>query len=207
MQGEYNHDIDTKDLQMCSIRKRYKVKCVSYEHGTQVYRGELLNEILASHIQQHSSPEVAQMLQRSRLHDGVELQAAAGNSCCHHQYPNRHPRDTLATADYQKMIWLGSGHASPDVHDDVWVRLVNWALSERGESRLVGNQRDRRAGAGVQEKVQPEFPRKANGYHGVVSTAETAEVVASLEDNVNNLKKKASAHQLFKKKNGDRIPC
>jgi hypothetical protein len=47
----------------------------------------------------------------------------------------------------------------------------------------------------VQEKVQ--FPRKANGYHGVVPTAE---VVVSLQDKLNKLKKKASAHQLFKKK-------
>ena len=53
----------------------------------------------------------------------------------------------------------------------------------------------------VQGKVQ--FPHKANGYYGVVPTAE---IVVSLQDNVNKLKKKASAHQLFKK-NGDRIPC
>jgi hypothetical protein len=46
----------------------------------------------------------------------------------------------------------------------------------------------------VQEKLQ--FPREANGYHGVVPTAE---VVVSFQDKVNKLKKKASAHQLFKK--------
>jgi hypothetical protein len=45
----------------------------------------------------------------------------------------------------------------------------------------------------VQEKLQ--FPREANGYHGVVPTAE---VVVSFQDKVNKLKKKASAYQLFK---------
>lgn len=43
----------------------------------------------------------------------------------------------------------------------------------------------------VQEKVQ--LPREANGYHGVVPTAE---VVVSRQDKVDKLKK-ASAHQLF----------
>jgi hypothetical protein len=55
----------------------------------------------------------------------------------------------------------------------------------------------------VQEKVH--FPREANGYYGVVSTADS-EVVVSLQDRMNSLKKKASAHQLLGK-NGDIIPC
>jgi hypothetical protein len=127
-----------KDLQMRSMRKRYKVKCISYKECSQVYWGELLDENRAPHhIQQHSSPEVAQLLQCSLLHGGVELQAAASKSCCRRLYPNRRPPDTIA--DYQKMIrWLVSGHASPDVHaDDVRLRL-NSALSERRGSRIVG---------------------------------------------------------------------
>jgi len=142
-----------------------------------------LNDNRAPHyIQQHSSPEVVQLLWCSPLHDGVELQAAASKSCRRRQYPNRRQPDT--TAGHQKMIrtirWLGSGHASPDVHaDDVWLRL-NSALSEGGESGLVGDLRNRHHGTVVQEKVQ--VPRKANGYHGVVPTAE---VVVSLQDNVN----------------------
>lgn len=65
---------------------------------------------------------------------------------------------------------------------------------------LVG---DWRNCAVVQGKVQ--FPHEANGYYGVVPTADS-EVVVSLQDTVNKLKKKASAHRLVKK-NGDRIPC
>jgi hypothetical protein len=42
-----------------------------------------------------------------------------------------------------------------------------------------------------------DFPHEANGYHGVVPTAE---VVVSRQDKANKLKRKASAHQLFKKK-------
>ena len=53
----------------------------------------------------------------------------------------------------------------------------------------------------VQGKVDFPHPHEANGYYGVVPTAE---VVVSRQDN--KLKKKASAHQLFKKK-GERIPC
>jgi hypothetical protein len=55
----------------------------------------------------------------------------------------------------------------------------------------------------VQEKVQ--FPRGANGYYGVVPTADS-EVVVSLQDKMNKLKKKASVHQPFKK-NEDKIRC
>jgi hypothetical protein len=125
----------------------------------------------------------------SCLHDGVGLQAEASKSWSRGRHPNWRPPDT--TADYHKMIrWLGSGHASSDVHvDDLWLRSK--ALSDRGNWGLVGDQRNRRAV--VQEKVQ--FPRKAKGYHVVVPTAE---VVVSLQDKVNKLKKKASAHQLFK---------
>ena len=83
--------------------------------------------------------------------------------------------------------WMGSGHASPDVDgDDVWARL-NSAVSERGECRLVGDWQNCRDV--VQGKV--DFPHEANGYHGVVPTAE---VVVSHRDKANKLKKKASAH-------------
>jgi hypothetical protein len=130
--------------------KRYKIKCSSYEVRAQVPRRGLLNESRAPH---HIQPEAAQLLQCRSLHDGVELQAAGGKSCCHCLYPNRRlPHTTL---DYQNMIRWGSGHASPDVHaDGAWVRL-NLALSERGQYRLVGDQRDRQDV--VQEKVH--FPR------------------------------------------------
>ena len=110
-----------------------------YEERSQAERWNLLYENRAHHrIQQRSSPEVAQLLQCSPLHDGVELQAAASKSCCPRLCPNRRPPYT--TVDYQKVIRrMGSGHASPDVDvDDVWVRL-NSAVSERGESRLVGD--------------------------------------------------------------------
>jgi hypothetical protein len=79
----------------------------------------------------------------------------------------------------------------------VWV-LLNLALSERGQCRFVGDQRNCRGV--VQGKSY--FPRWANGYHGVVLTAE---VVVSLQDNMNKLKEDdISAYQLSKKKNGDR---
>lgn len=55
----------------------------------------------------------------------------------------------------------------------------------------------------VQEKVQ--FPREANGYCGVVSTADS-EVVVNLQDKMSSLKKKVLAHQLLGE-NGDIIPC
>ena len=131
----------------------------------------------------------------SCLHDGVGLQAEASKSWSRGRHPNWRPPDT--TADYHKMIrWLGSGHASSDVHvDDVWLRSK--ALSDRGNCRLVGDQRNR---AVVQEQVQ--FPRKANSYHVVP----TAEVVVSLQDKVNKLKN-ASAHQLFKKKKETEYPA
>jgi hypothetical protein len=77
----------------------------------------------------HASPDV----------DGeVELQAGTSKSCRRRLCPNRRPPDT--SADYQKMIrWMESGHASPDVDgDDVWVRLKS-VVSERGDSRLVGD--------------------------------------------------------------------
>jgi hypothetical protein len=120
--------------------------------------GELLIENRAPHhIQQHSSLEIAQLLQGS-LHDGVELQAVADNSCCRCQYPNRGPPDTTA----EKTTWLGSGLASSDVHadDDVCpLARLNSTLSEKGECKLVDDRR--RHSAVVEEKVQ--FPREANG--------------------------------------------
>ena len=74
----------------------------------------------------------------SCLHDGVGLQAEASKSWSRGRHPN-----WRTTADYHKMIWwLGSGHASSDVHvDDVWLRSK--ALSDRGNCRLVGDQRNR----------------------------------------------------------------
>ena len=55
----------------------------------------------------------------------------------------------------------------------------------------------------VQEKVQ--FPCEANGYYGVVSTADSG-VVVSFQDKMSSLKEKVSAHQLLGKI-GDKIPC
>ena len=110
-----------------------------YEERSQAERWNLLYENRAPHrIQQRSSPEVAQLLECSPHQGGAELQAALHKSGFRRQYPNWHPPYT--TADHQKMIrWMVSGHASPGVDvDDVWVRL-NSAVSERGESRLVGD--------------------------------------------------------------------
>jgi len=83
--------------------------------------------------------------------------------------------------------WLGSGHASPDVHaDDVWLRL-NSALSERGGCGLGGDLRNRRTG--VQEKVQ--VPRKANDYHSLVPTVD---VVMNLQDKMDERGGSADGH-------------
>jgi hypothetical protein len=91
------------------------------------------NRVLRTQLRPNSG--VAYLKECSLL-DGVGLQVAS-KCCCHHQYTT-HSWHT--NGDYQKMIrWAGDGHASPDVHaDDVWV-WSNSALSEKGESRLVGD--------------------------------------------------------------------
>jgi len=67
---------------------------------------------------------------------------------------------------------------NPDVPADVCL-LPDSALSEKGGSMFVGDQRNRLA---VQEKVQ--FPHKANGYYGAVPTTE---VVVNFLDKMGNL--------------------
>lgn len=81
-------------------------------------------------------------------------------------------------------LWLGSGHASSDVHaDDVWLR-VNLAWG----NKIVW---DWRSCVVIQRRTPS--PWKANGYHSFVPRVD---VVMNLQDKMNELinKMKASAH-------------
>ncbi len=65
-----------------------------------------------------------------------------------------------------------------------------------GKCRFVGDQRNRVVG-----REMAHFPRKVNGYPGVVPTTE---VVVSRQDEMSMLKKRASAHRLKKSETGYR---